>query len=357
MAERSRVHLKQEFRDGERPTGADFADLIDSFIGKIDDSINIDPNGNLNIPGGVNLGNAALGNVGTIRFNGGNVQVFDGGTWNNIGGGGGGAFTPVAGGPHVAFGGGNVGIGPFAVPPTFKLEVELGNNSGPDQRVKFGNAVISNGQGVSQSAAQFSHNDQATGNSNFALRQGPLGDVNLNAPTNQPIMISHNRVSPRIFVAPAGAVVIGSNALLAGATAAHILQVNADAAKTQGGASWTVLSDIRLKKDIRPFEDGLDKLMEVKPVSFRYNGLLNTDPNKEEVGVIGQDIKLLFPYMINGEIEERDKNKIPKQGDEVLTYNNSALTYVMVNAIQELNQKVKDLEAKLNAIINPEATA
>src|SRR6185503_21352050 len=103
MAERSKSHLKQEFRDGERPTGGDFADLIDSFITKIDDAVNVDANSNLNIPGGVNLGTPTNGVAGTIRFNAGNVQVFDGGTWNNVGGNGG-AFQPVQGGPSIAFG-------------------------------------------------------------------------------------------------------------------------------------------------------------------------------------------------------------------------------------------------------------
>ena len=31
MSERTRDFLKPEFKDGERPSGADFADLIDSF--------------------------------------------------------------------------------------------------------------------------------------------------------------------------------------------------------------------------------------------------------------------------------------------------------------------------------------
>lgn len=342
MPERSKSYLKQQFGDGERPTGADFGDLVDSFVTKIDDSVNVDANNNLNIPGGVNLGNPATGVPGTIRFNSGNLQVFDGGTFNNVGGGGG-AFQPVAGGPSVAFGGGNVGIGNFVAAPAFRLEVTLGNNVAPADRVKLGNAVVANGNGAFATSAQFSHTDHSGGNTAFALRQGPAGDVTLNAPTGQPIAITHNRTTTRLFVAPTGPVVIGNNATLPGATNNHLLQVNGDAGKTLNGNVWTVLSDVRYKKDVKEFDDGLDKLMQVRPVRFKYNNLPNVPADHEEVGIIGQEMQQIFPYMISGgEIRDNEKAK-----DDILMYNGNALTYVMVNAIQELAQRVKELEAEL----------
>jgi hypothetical protein len=345
MAERSKSHLKQEFRDGERPTGTDFADLIDSFITKIDDAVNVDANSNLLIPGGVNLGNPTNGVSGTIRFNAGNVQVFDGGTWNNVGGNSG-AFQPVQGGPSVAFGAGNVGIGTFAVAPTFKLEVALGNNTGTGDRAKFGNAVLANGNGTLASSAQFSHTDHSAGNNNFALRQGPDGDVIINSPTNQPISITNNRLSTRIFIAPTGQVVIGNNALIPGANANNILQVNSDAGKTLNGNVWAVISDGRYKKDVREFSDGLEKLMKVRPVKFKYDGLpIEAPADHEEVGIIGQELQEIFPYMISKN-PLNQANPTDKK-DDVLMYNGNALTYVMVNAIQELAAKVKELEEQL----------
>lgn len=333
MTKRSKDYLKHEFRDGERPTGADFSDLIDSFVAKIDDSVDVDGDGNLDIGGGLNLGDATNGQAGTLRFNGGQLQIFDGASWNNVGGSGG-AFSPVDSGPNVAFDGGNVGIGTFATAPTFRLEVDLGNNAGAGDRVRFGRAVISNGQGASQTAAQFSHQDQSSGNNTFALRQEPAGAVHLNAPTNQPITLSHNRLQARVFIAPTGQVVIANNALLS-PDAGITLQVNGQAGKNQGGNTWAVISDARLKHDIRPFEDGLEKLLEIKPVRFRYNGELNTNPEEEEIGVIGQEIQKVFPYMTSNGSK-----------DEVLMFNSHALTYVMVNAIQELAKKVKELEAR-----------
>lgn len=342
MSERSKAYLKQEFRDGERPSGADFGDLIDSFVTKVDDGITVDADGNLDLPGGLTLGDATNGQAGTLRFNGGQVQFHNGLGWNSLSTGSGGAFEEVAGGPHVAFGGGNVGIGTFATAPTFKLEVDLGQNNTTDQRVRFGNAVLSNGQGASAAYAQFSHQDQAAGNNTFALRQGPSGDVNLNAANNQPITISHNRTQSRVFIAPTGQVVIGNNALLSGA--GEILQVNGTAGKTQGGNNWSVISDARLKTDIRPFDEGLSQLMQVKPIKFKYNGQLNTNTQQEEIGVLGQEIEKVFPYMVTKAQLPNASEPLP---DDLRMYNNSALTYVMVNAIKELAERVVQLEAML----------
>jgi hypothetical protein len=350
MPAKSRTHLKIKFFDGERPRGEDFGDFIDSYLSKVND---VDGNENLLLPAGVTLGAPVSGGNGTIRFSGGNLQVFNAGTWNNVGGGGApGAFQPVFGGPHVGFSGGNVVIGTLAAAPTFKLEVPLGPNTLPADCVKFGNAVISNGQGTAVSSAQFAHADRANSNTDYALRQSPPGELNLNAPATQSIFITHSRTQPRIFIAPnnspanTGQVVINAAALIPGALPNHMLQVAGNAGKTVGGELWTNLSDVRYKKDVRDFKDGLEKLMQVRPVRFKYSGLPeNMTSGNEEVGIIGQEMEEIFPYMIS-KGSAYDENQTEKK-DDVLMYNGSALIYVMVNSIQELTNRVKELETEL----------
>jgi hypothetical protein len=344
MAARNKAYLKQEFRDGERPTGTDFADFIDSYVNLTDDGVSVDSvNRNLNIPAGITVHDVIAGPTGTLRFNAGKLQVFDGANWVNVGGAGGAGFGPV-GVNSIAFNGTSVGIGNFAVAPTFKFEVTLGPNNAEIDRVRFGNLTVSNGLGAFQNHAQVAHANNAS-NSGFALRQGPSGDVNLNAPLAQPIRISQGGTDVRIFVAPTtGQVVIGNNALLS-ATANHMLQVNGEGVKNTGLGNWTIVSDQRFKKDIHDFDDGLEKLLKVRPVRFRYNGRMHTDSDKEVVGIIGQEIQEVFPYMTT-------QNSIAENGenlDDVLMFNGSALTYVMVNAIKELTNRVKELEAQLSA--------
>jgi len=344
MAARSRNYLKGQFEDGDSPDGEDFSDVMDSFINIIDDGIQLDGNGNLMVPNGITLGEPANGTSGTLRFNSvsGGIEISDGTNWNPVVSGGGGAFSPVGDQGDIAFGGGRVGIGTFETAPVYRLEINLGPNTGTDEQVRLGNAVISNGQGASAAYAQFSHRSQSTGNDNFALRQGQAGDVNLNAPSNQPISISHGRTQSRLFIAGDGRVIIGNNGPVQAAT--ELFQVNGTAGKNTGGAVWSVISDERLKKDIKPFEDGLEKLMNVKPVTFHYNGLNNTNPEEEEVGVIAQEIEKVFPYMVTKRNESGEIKDLP---ENLLSFNGNALTYVMVNSIKELATRVKDLEQEI----------
>jgi hypothetical protein len=347
MASRSRNYLKGQFEDGDSPNGADFSDVIDSFINQIDDGVQLDGNGNLTVPNGITLGEPANGSAGTLRFNStsGGIEISDGTNWNPVASGGGGAFSPVGDQGDVAFGDGRVGIGTFETAPTYRFEVNLGANTGTAERIRLGNAVISNGQGASATYAQFSNQSQSAGNDNFALRQGQAGDVNLNAAANQPLSISHGRTQARIFIMGDGRVIVGNNGPVDAAT--ELFQVNGAAGKLSGGNVWSIISDERLKQDIKPFEDGLRELMNVRPVRFHYNDLSKADSNEEEVGIIAQEIEKIFPYMVtkrnvSGEVKDLPKN--------LLSFNGNALTYVMVNSIKELANKVEALEKEVSKL-------
>ena len=138
MADRSRAFLYQEFSDGERPNGSNFRDLIDSSINKVDDNIRLDANNNLNVPNGLIVGNATTGQAGTLRLNAGQLEIFDGGAWNPVGGTGG-AFTDLGGG-NVGYSGGNVVIGNAPAAPGQRLAVQL--EPGQNERVRLGQLAV-----------------------------------------------------------------------------------------------------------------------------------------------------------------------------------------------------------------------
>jgi hypothetical protein len=130
----------------------------------------------------------------------------------------------------------------------------------------------------------------------------------------------------------------------AGAPANSLLFVYGEAVK-QSGASWTAISDERTKKDITPFSEGLNELLQVKPKKFKYNGLANTPDNLEEIGVLAQDIRQIFPYMVSAiqtKLKPEDEAISP-----VLTFNGSALQFVMINAIKEIHERLTQLEQLL----------
>jgi hypothetical protein len=342
MSERTRDFLKPEFRDGERPSGADFGDLIDSFVNKQTDGVSFDSDGNLVLVRGVRLGNSNATVAGGLRFNNNQLQVFTGGAWTNVSGGGGGAFQPVAGSATAVSHDGNVGIGTFAAPPTFRLEVPLGASGGPADQVRFGNAVCGNGSGTFAGFAVFSH-QQRTSNNDFALRQSPNGPVHINAPTGQVIGFRTGGTQIRMGISSNGNVVVGSESDLPGAGTA-ILQVAGGAFKADGSTAWTTISDARIKEDVRDLERGLFELRQVRPVRFRYNGRAGTLAGQAAVGVLGQEIETVLPETIQRASVADDPGL-----DDMRVFDPSALTYVLINAVKELASRVEHLEQALAA--------
>lgn len=125
---------------------------------------------------------------------------------------------------------------------------------------------------------------------------------------------------------------------------------------TANQTNFTLISDLRVKKDISPFLDGLQEILEIKPVRFKFNGLGESeDDGKEQIGIIAQEIKAILPYTV-----ETQKRKL-HPNDESLTdffvFNGSSLQYVLINAIKEQQSQIEDLktankalEARLSAL-------
>jgi hypothetical protein len=180
-----------------------------------------------------------------------------------------------------------------------------------------------------------------------------------------------------------GAVLIGGTSLLYDPSLTPAsLNVHGIAIQSSGNTSWSTTSDIRLKKDVKPFNDGLEQLRQINPVRFHYNGKLNLDSTKEKIGVIAQEIQKIAPYTIEEgtyiskkviraseyvAIEVPDtahpgKTKtileyvpeiIEDEKTEVLVYNPTAVTYIIINAIKELDSIVtlyKSLDTELQRV-------
>lgn len=132
-------------------------------------------------------------------------------------------------------------------------------------------------------------------------------------------------------------------------------------------AYWTVVScDLRVKKDITDFKDGLNVLREINPVNFKYNGIGGMPINTTNIGIIAQDVQMVAPYCVGKSriiLKDSEKSafasdiletiKNDSLGDqyvaEILNYNPNGLFYVMINSIKQLDSTVTDLQAQLNA--------
>lgn len=212
-------------------------------------------------------------------------------------------------------------------------------------------------------------NQTAANNGNITLNSGGMGDIILNA-GNQIILgdpfravstgvierqltvgdtnlligfVNNNQPIPTIadFF---GVVSIGNQSTQGyrrGQNFVNMLEVNGEAFKTTGTSAWTVPSDSRVKTNDGAFTDGLNKLRNVNPVRFTFNGLAQTPEDISGIGVIAQDIENDFDYMI------RPFNRKLNPGDaaetEILGVNDSAFTYVLINAVKDLDQLREDL--------------
>lgn len=120
--------------------------------------------------------------------------------------------------------------------------------------------------------------------------------------------------------------------------------VAAQSAAKPGGGSWTVYSDSRIKENIKPYEKGLSELLLVNPVNYEYNGLAGTEKGKEYTGIIAQEIKEIFPETVStyrAKLNETDTEKT-----DLYDFNSSALTFALINAVKELNERIAILEGK-----------
>jgi len=101
-----------------------------------------------------------------------------------------------------------------------------------------------------------------------------------------------------------------------------------------GGGSWSNSSDRRLKKNIRDLEGSLDRLLQLRSVTFEYKDpkAINELPG-ERIGMVAQEVEEVFPDWVD----------VGGHGYKILTYRGfEALT---VDALRELrNEKNEELE-------------
>jgi len=135
-------------------------------------------------------------------------------------------------------------------------------------------------------------------------------------------------------------------------TPTHLLELGQNDAVKPGGGSWTAPSDRRLKTNIQDFTTGLDAIMKIRPVTFNYNGKLDMPTNEEFIGVIAQEMMEVAPFTV------KSMNKKAPEGEgDYLTVDNSSMTYMLVNAVQEQQtiidaqqEEIENLKAQLSEV-------
>lgn len=94
------------------------------------------------------------------------------------------------------------------------------------------------------------------------------------------------------------------------------------------------MSDARLKKDIRPIENVLHKVRDLKPSFYHYN---NAENPRLSIGFIAQEVEELFPELIHQSGEHK-----------ALAYDNFAV--LAIKAIQEQDALIKEQKTEIDLL-------
>jgi hypothetical protein len=107
------------------------------------------------------------------------------------------------------------------------------------------------------------------------------------------------------------------------------------------GLIGTCSSDRRLKKNITLFGPMLDRLTSLQPVHYFWRA--SEFPkrhfgNEQNYGLVAQDVEAVLPELV----------KTDSEGYKAVDY--SKLPLLTIQAVKELNQKVKDLDSENDAL-------
>lgn len=126
------------------------------------------------------------------------------------------------------------------------------------------------------------------------------------------------------------------------------IQITGGAWKT-GGGSWSVLSDARIKKDVHSLSWGLDQLREVRPVTYKYNGLGGAaEDGRLQVGVIAQELEKIFPEMVT--TRKAKLHPTDATQTDIKVVDPSAFTFVLINAVKEQQALIERQERRIASI-------
>jgi hypothetical protein len=150
----------------------------------------------------------------------------------------------------------------------------------------------------------------------------------------------------RIRIAADGKVGIGRT------PTANALEVNGNASKTTA-SGWLANSDSRIKKDVRTVEHALEKIDQVRPVSFRYTDEYRAThtsiEDNEYLNVIAQEFAKVFPEAVKESGETLD-------GKPILQVDIHPAAVYSIAAIKELHQLIKAKDDEVTKLKKQNAT-
>jgi hypothetical protein len=119
--------------------------------------------------------------------------------------------------------------------------------------------------------------------------------------------------------------------LFENSSASAVGSITTDASNT----TYNTSSDYRLKENIEPMQNGLNRLQQLNPVKFTWK-----ETGIESEGFIAHEVDKVFSDCIYGE----------KDGDEIQSMDYGRITPLLVKAIQEQQEQIEALQSEIKTL-------
>ena len=109
-------------------------------------------------------------------------------------------------------------------------------------------------------------------------------------------------------------------------------------------------SDLRLKENISPIANALNKVCSLRGVTYNANDVAASFgyTREEQVGVIAQEVEKVLPQVVKAapfDIDvDDDGNEYSRSGENYKTVKYEKIVPLLIEAIKELSEKVRRLE-------------
>ena len=126
-----------------------------------------------------------------------------------------------------------------------------------------------------------------------------------------------------------------------------------------GGDVVAYSSDIRLKENIKPIDNAIDKIMKLNGVYYTWKDMVTdigfTPTRKEEVGVLAQEVQEVLPEVVTAapfdcEIDPPTGKTHSKSGQNYLTVKYEKLVPLLIEAIKEQQTTIQQLNSRIDAL-------
>jgi hypothetical protein len=136
----------------------------------------------------------------------------------------------------------------------------------------------------------------------------------------------------------------GANILGVGVSPSYTLDVNGNAHAT----SFPTSSDLRFKKNIKPIENALQKIMKLRGVTYEWNEFINNirdgyTLNTPVIGFIAQEIEQVLPELVN-------TWKLSDDCPDARSLDYPRITAVLTEAIKEQQAQINELKSRVSAL-------